>query len=323
LPRKRFISSTARQFLTLNSDVSAVDGLGACSHVRTEGYYFVAEVRPIPGLAAEPSVRVALLKLAVAILAAGFLSLLLARHFAEPIRTLQTAPNRLADGDLSVRAAPSLPNRQDELSDLEQDFDRMAARMQSLIHTRQELLGDISHELRSPLTPTNVALELVRRGDNSGLPRMREEIEKLEALISQILILTRIDLRKAQKVDQSIELLPLIQSIVQDANFEGAPQGRNVVIPRAVGCSVIGDAALLRSCIENVVRNAVRYAPAQTFIETSLQLVPDGRHFSARISVRDRGPGVPSFVAAVYGFWLFEARIVSAHSRNSLRSMWK
>jgi len=256
-------------------------------------YYFVAEVRPVPGLAAEPSVRAALLKLAVAILTAGFLSLLLARHFAKPIRTLQTAANRLADGDLSVRAAPSLPNRQDELSDLAQDFDRMAARIQSLIHTRQELLGDISHELRSPLTRMNVALELVRRGNNSGLPRMQEEIEKLEALISQILILTRIDLCKKQKVDQTIELLPLIQSIVQDANFEGAPQGKNVVISRAVGCSVIGDAALLRSCIENVVRNAVRYAPAQTSIETRLQLVPDGRQSSAKISVRDHGLGVP------------------------------
>jgi two-component system sensor histidine kinase CpxA len=256
-------------------------------------YYFVAEVHPVRGLFAEPSFRAAVLKLVAAIVAAGFLSFWLARHFAKPIRALQSAANQLAEGDLSVRAGPSLANRQDELSDLAQDFDRMAARIQSLVRTQQEMLGDISHELRSPLTRMNVALELARRGDTSGLIRAQAEIEKLESLIAQILTLTRIDLRKGQKLDQPIELRLLLESIVQDANFEGAAQQKTVAISAVAGCHVLGDAGLLRSCIENVIRNAIRYTPENSTVAVGLQTVGNGADISAQVCVRDHGPGVP------------------------------
>jgi two-component system sensor histidine kinase CpxA len=139
----------------------------------------------------------------------------------------------------------------------------------------------------------NVGLELARRGDSSGLMRAQDEIEKLEALIAQILTLTRIDLRKEQKLDQPVELRPLLESIVHDANFEGSARRKTVSVSSAADCRVFGDAALLRSCIENVVRNALRYAPENSMVEVSLRTLRSVTNSSAQISVRDHGPGVP------------------------------
>ncbi|HVO56574.1 MAG TPA: ATP-binding protein [Dongiaceae bacterium] len=258
-------------------------------------YYFVAEVRPVRGTFAEPGFRAALLKFITAMLAAGLLSFLLARHFAKPIRTLQSAANRLADGDLTVRTTPYLPNRQDELSELAHDFDRMAARVQSLIKGRQELLGDISHELRSPLTRMNVSLELVRRGDPSALARMQGEIERLEALIAQILTLTRLDLREEQQLNQQVDLRELLESVAKDARFEGGPQKKDVVIAASSPVAVTGDPALLRSCLDNVLRNAIRHTPENSFVEATLRTMPNGGgRPSAQVVIRDYGPGVPA-----------------------------
>ena len=77
-------------------------------------------------------------------LAGALLCLLLGRHIAAPIRTLQTVAGRIADGDLSVRASPAIGSRNDELADLARDFDRMADRIEALLRKQLELLGDIS-----------------------------------------------------------------------------------------------------------------------------------------------------------------------------------
>jgi two-component system sensor histidine kinase CpxA len=88
------------------------------------------------------------------------------------------------------------------------------------------------------------------------------------------------------------ELVILVESVAEDARFEGREEGKSVVIPRADDCWMRGDPALLRSCIENVVRNAVHYTKPQTEVTLSLQVVTE-RSDSARILVADHGDGVP------------------------------
>jgi two-component system sensor histidine kinase CpxA len=225
-------------------------------------------------------------------LAGALLCLLLARHLAAPIRTLQGAARKIADGDLSVRASPAIGSRNDELGDLARDFDTMADRIQALLGKQQELLGDVSHELRSPLTRLNVSLELVRRGKMDAIERMQTDLDRLDSLIGQILTLTRLETRDDHRVDTPVSLRSILESVVEDARFEVKKDGKSVVISRSDDCWVKGDPALLRSCIENVVRNAVHYTKPETEVVLSLDVLGSASE-SARILVSDRGDGVP------------------------------
>jgi two-component system, OmpR family, sensor histidine kinase CpxA len=269
---------------------------GASIVTRAEGQYIlVAQVLPVRGLWTPGMFAATLARFLIALVSAGILCWLLARHIASPIRTLQTVASRIAGGDLSVRAMPALPARNDELADLARDFDRMAERIEALLQRQQEMLGNISHELRSPLARLGVSLELVRRGETDAVERMQADLDRLDELIGQILTLTRLQHSNDQKPESLVNLRTLVESIAEDARFEGQTEGKSVVVQHAEDCSLKGDPLLLRSCIENVVRNAMRYTAPKTDVEVRLTLgnASPGSARLAHIVVADHGPGVP------------------------------
>ena len=289
LARARAAGQTRFQTGMRWAGASVVPGPGAI-----EGkFILVAEVVPYRGLLNWWALRVPILRLTIALLSGGLLSLLLARHIAAPIRTLQAVAGRIADGDLSVRAVPAMASRNDELADLAQDFDRMADRIQGLLQKQHELLGDISHELRSPLTRLSVSLELVRRGEADASERMQADLDRLDTLIGQILTLTRLQALGDRKIETPVNLRSILASVAEDARLEGKEDGKSVVIAGADDCWTRGDPALLRSCMENVVRNAIHYTKQQTDVTISINLVSDSGSHSARILVSDNGDGVP------------------------------
>ena len=251
-------------------------------------YVFVAEIIPLPGTI----LRGRLLRLTALLLGAS-LFLVLARHITKPIRSLQNAAARIADGDLSVRALPAISPRRDELADLARDFDRMADRVQGLLERQQELLADISHELRSPLTRLSVSLELLRRGETDGIERMQYDVNSINGLIQQILTLSRLQVETGDRTKRVVSLRSLVESAAADADFEGKEQCKSVVITRADDCWTKGDPALLRSCIENVVRNAVRHTRPETDVEIALSLRDCANGNCAHVVVADHGEGVP------------------------------
>jgi two-component system, OmpR family, sensor histidine kinase CpxA len=256
-------------------------------------FVLVAQVHPWQAFENPMMVGGLALKLLVALVATGFLCSILARHLAKPIRALQTAAERIADGDLSVRAWPAIAPRNDELAILARDFDRMAQRIQGLLQKQQQLLGDISHELRSPLTRLNVSLDLLRHGETDAIERMQTEIHRLDDLIGQILTLTRLQVREGQKIVTVVNLRSIVEGIAEDVRLEGKNEEKSVVLSQAADCWLQGDPALLRSCIENVVRNAVRYTKPQTEVAIALQRTEENSLPWARISVLDHGDGVP------------------------------
>lgn len=256
-------------------------------------FVLVAQVHPWQ-IIEDPALlsRIAL-KLLVALLCTSLLCLILARHIATPIRVLQGAAARIADGDFAVRALPTIAPRNDELAKLARDFDRMAERIQSLIHKQKELLGDISHELRSPLARMNVSLELLRRGESDGLERMQADITRMDELIGQVLTLTRLQMGEGQKVVTIVNLQSIVESVAEDARFEGQNEGKSVVSAHSDDCWLASDPALLRSCVENVVRNAVRHTKRNTEVVIALNKVSAQGMSWAQIRVSDRGNGVP------------------------------
>src|SRR5262249_35646515 len=161
------------------------------------------------------------------------------------------------------------------------------------IASQKRLLADISHELRSPLARLSVALELARKNSpplaTPALNRIEQEAERLNELVGQLLALTRLE-SGAERVPAETELLEeLLQQVVDDANFEAKPLHKEVKIVDLEKCRVTGSAELLRSAIENVIRNAVRYTTPGTSVEVALQWKLE----TAELTVRDHGPGVP------------------------------
>lgn len=210
----------------------------------------------------------------------------LALTFTSPLRQLQKTVEQFGQGDLSARVNSE---RGDELGDLSRAFDRMAARIETLLAAERRLLLDISHELRSPLARLNVAIELARSGDEAQFDRIQKESDRLNALVGQLLQVTRAEGDPASLHRDPIRLDQLVEQLVDDAKFEAAARGCQIEYRAPMAVTVEGDAELLRRAVENVVRNAIRYAPQHTPVTVDLSR-QNGR---AVVDVRDFGPGVP------------------------------
>jgi signal transduction histidine kinase len=179
-------------------------------------------------------------RIGLALLVAAIFCLLITRHIVSPVRALKSAALRLAAGDLSTRVFPAIAPRDDELADMAKAFDQMADRMQHLVQKRQELLADISHELRSLLTRLSVSLELMRRGETDVVEQMQTDLDRLNAMIGQILLLARLDLKPSQVGFERVELRLMLQSIAPDAEFEGQNEGKTVLVRMDKNCWVHG-----------------------------------------------------------------------------------
>ena len=223
----------------------------------------------------------------------GLICFLLTRHITSPVFELRRGAENIAAGNLTARVSENLRNRRDEIGQLGRDFDRMAGRLESLVSSHKRLLGDASHELRSPLSRLLVALGLARKANAEELPELLDRIalesRRLDNLIGQLLTLSRIESGSHAAAASPINLTALLHEIVADADFEARAQSRRVSVTFFEECTVSGSEELLRSAIENVVRNGVRYTPEGTAVEVSVRRERD----RAVIRVRDRGPGVP------------------------------
>jgi two-component system OmpR family sensor kinase len=223
----------------------------------------------------------------------------LALYLSYPIRWLRAAFESFAQGDLSVRLRPRIGRRRDEVADLARDFDTMAERVARLITARDRLIDDISHELRSPLARLQLAAALARQNPDpasGALDRIEQEVRRLDAMVGELLSLSRLE-SGAPDPDRYFDLTEMIRDLVSDASFEAARKSVDVQlqVTSAIAAdqaepSVRGDAELVRRALENVLRNAVRHAPAHSTVTVNLSYAPD----LACIEVADRGPGAPT-----------------------------
>jgi two-component system sensor histidine kinase CpxA len=230
--------------------------------------------------------------LIIFLIAGGVFCFVVSSYLTKPLNLLAQAAANIAEGRLNTRVDPALKNRRDEIAELARNFDRMADRIEALVTGQRRLLGDVSHELRSPLARLIVALGLAKQGPPEeiaeNLERIGVETRRLDTLIGQLLTLTRIDSGAERGTATRFDLTNLVQEVANDADFEARARNRRVVLTRSDACTVQGFEELLRSAVENVVRNAVRYTAEGTAVEISLQ-----NHAGVSLSVRDHGPGVP------------------------------
>jgi two-component system sensor histidine kinase CpxA len=224
------------------------------------------------------------------------LCFLLTRHITKPMSRLSDAATSLASGRLETRVDRSVRNRYDEIGALGRNFDRMAEQIESLVNSQRDLLGDVSHELRSPLARLTVALGLLQHGSPEEMSeyagRIGIEAERLDKMIGQLLTLTRIDSGAEFTRRETFDLTNLVQEVAADGDFEARARQREVKVVHADSCTMSGFPEMLRSAIENVVRNAIRFAPNGTTVEVSLHQVNASSNESVVLKIRDHGPGV-------------------------------
>lgn len=250
----------------------------------------------------------------------------LVHYLTSPLVALREATRLLAQGDLSARTHAAEGKRRDEVADLGRDFDTMADRIEILVKSERQLLGDISHELRSPLSRLTMALALARRHSQddrvppemeAALDRIGRETKRLDALIAQLLELVRLESGDDYAVRELLDLESLTQDVVTDANFEAQAQDKGVVLESAGPVRLHGIQTLLQSAVENVVRNACRYTAPGTQVLVTLQR-QEATYTSpsrARITVRDYGTGVPE--ASLPQLFRPFYRVESARDRNT------
>jgi len=253
-------------------------------------YIYIAHI-PRPPF--QPTFQTLGLRLLVVLVIGGIFCYWLARYLTQPILKLRTTTNELAGGNLGARVSTKLAKRRDEVGELGRDFNSMAERLESMVKAQQRLLGDISHELRSPLARLGVALGLARQRSgaeaNGALDRIERESDNLNEMISQLLTLTRLESGTDVRKRTDVDLAALVKEVAEDADFEARSLNRAVQVVSSDKCSINGVEELLRSAVENVVRNALRYTPEGTAVEVALSR----QNGHAVISVRDRGNGVP------------------------------
>jgi two-component system, OmpR family, sensor histidine kinase CpxA len=237
-------------------------------------------------LHALPEGSLLLLLLAVSAIA----SLILALSITRPLRELSSSHLRFAQGELDNRVS-ALAARKDELGDLGRGFNTMAAQIENLIHNQQRLLRDVSHELRSPLTRSQLALALQQRqSDTPQLQRIEMELKLLDQLLDELLTFSRLDAGQYPLEKQQLDLTELLNAIIELNQLEADAKFQQISIQAPEQCWLLADQRLLGRAIENVLRNAIKYSPPQSLIQCRLVQ----KEQQLELTIADQGPGVPA-----------------------------
>lgn len=209
------------------------------------------------------------------------------------LKRLSGATERIAEGHFETRVELS---HRDELGVLGSSVNRMAQRLDTLVNGQKRFLGDVAHELGSPIGRLQVATEiLASRADpalRDHVADVREEVQQMAALVAELLTFTQSDLRPRATELAAVPLRPLVLEMLTREQATG-----RVTVLIAAEITVRADAALLSRALGNLVRNAVRYTAAADAIHVTAVSGPAG----ISVTVEDEGPGVPPAALARLG----------------------
>ncbi|WP_114326937.1 ATP-binding protein [Candidatus Colwellia aromaticivorans] len=233
-------------------------------------------------------------RVAIPVLISFILCLLLARSFSKPIATIKKATTELGKGHLATRVK-GVTKRNDELGQLANSFNQMAEQLEQNQSAQQRLLGDVSHELRSPMTRLQMALGLAQQESTTKLAREQYlqrcqlEVERLNQMIEDALVLSRLENTLQIIKKTHLDFTALVQKIIYEEQFIANEKSITIVLDSTVTVELLGDHNLLFSAINNVVTNAVKYSPEHSTIKVSLSV---NDQFVSLV-VSDNGIGVP------------------------------
>jgi len=241
----------------------------------------LAPLPPLPfGLpqALGPLALVAVLFIAVA---AGAYPVV--RRLTRRLEALKQGVQAFGRGDLALRVDAS---GHDEVAEVAATFNQAAERIEALVHSHQTLLANASHELRSPLARLKMAVAMygeLPEAQRAGLKReIDTNVAELDALVEEVLLASRLDARAPLDRSDPVDLLGIAAEEAARVDAEAEAVGDTAAL------QISGNERLLRRALRNLLENARRYGGGEI---TTLVAAEDSG--AARISVCDRGPGVP------------------------------
>lgn len=216
-------------------------------------------------------------------------SFFLAFSISKPLRELVKQNLLFAAGKFDSRV-PKLARRKDELGQLGRSFNTMAERISALLENQQRLMRDISHELRSPLARAQLALGLTeRQQDLQQLPRLKHELERLDLMLDELLTYSRLDAGQYQLDLHACDLVALVEEVISINQLEADNKKQQIVLSAPQQVWITADSRLLGRAIENLLRNALKYSPANSKIECTILV----QQHNVLCSIRDYGSGIP------------------------------
>ena len=237
-----------------------------------------------------PSTSIFLLQLLINVVMPGLLALLfctlLYRQLVRPLVQLQAQANALRADRLDMSGS-SLIERRDELGELALAFDHMAERLQNAVSFQRQLLRDLSHELRAPLSRLRAAAE--RNGCGGALSlRVSQEVRGMDRLIGGILELVWLDTARPALPCEAVDVAALWDLLRDNACFEYGWHPARLSCDLPDGCQVSAHLNGLAQALENILRNAIRHSPANGRVRLAGRKEDDRWH----LWIEDCGPGV-------------------------------
>ncbi len=228
---------------------------------------------------------------AIAAAIALILARWLARGMTQPLRDMALAARGMETGDYGQRVRTS---SRDEVGQLAAAFNRMSEELESLEGLRRELVANVSHELKTPISALRAHLENLLDGveepDPETLQVMMTQSERLSRLVEQLLDLSRLESGEMPLQREAVELRPLVSEVLSE--IEVARSGREVRLEDRVPHDlppVLADRERVHQVLFNLLDNAVRFTPRGGEVVVSAHRV-DAR---CEVSVADTGPGIP------------------------------
>lgn len=218
-------------------------------------------------------------------------SLVLARFIVRPLRDLSRAIRKIAAGDYRQRVELK---SDDEIGELAQAFNDMAASLQQMEELRRDLVANVAHELRTPLTSIEGYLEAIEDGvyaaDGDAVARIRSEAARLHRLVDDLTELSRLEAGQERLQKQPCRLADVVEAVIARLRslFEEKGVALRVNVPRNLP-RLTADAARMEQVLNNLLTNALRYTPSGGQVEIAASRQGD----AVKLAVSDTGAGIP------------------------------